>query len=707
MVVNIIGSSLLMVMMPDESTVIRGSSPEPQPRAPAFVSPVDLRSLSLPSLARATSRILSSFPFSVLPSTSALLMKPEVTQDQRISELQKQFREYSGASLVFMEQELAPGKYYDKLPTLDKALQMKAAEIALREVKKYPPGLLRELDLKTFGIFAACISSSNDGFHAYDNRFGGYRWYGLYNMEHGAVGAFYSESQLPLTIHHELFHVIDNNVRGVREFPKHYEGDDAALTKALRGEKPYPALAINDRDLSALKERARGVVLESAVSAYSQKELGEDQAETWRWVMTNLPDAIVQCVERPELPGSQRILHVINEFSLARKTPIEVSWLVDVALERIAVQQPVGNRGRDKRDNDSDADDTHLNPLEEAQKAKDFIQEAVGPITDDKQALFVRGSAADFAPNLTLQDDIKNFSAVAYKLAGLEKTTNGRYRAVEDLKELVGVLDAYHGMIERDYKLSDSTRTLFGKTRELIVDLLPHRERVPLRNRLFNFHYLNKVNKVIEFGAGQEAKERRVERNLREVVPSTVWCHGASGVNLLSAGLIITNAHVVNNPTRELFKDERGRVRVQFPNGELYWGEPVHVDVERDLALVRLEGVTKKLPVVRIAKEQPPLGTSVVLVGQPAGWDHWRVSSGKITEYKSEHPWKDNYPLGGVVGDWWSDYGNSGSGGFNEDGEMIVIHNSWDERTRLRHGIPHKDFVAYLKEHKVPFAWGR
>lgn len=702
MAANIEGESLLMVMMPDESTTVRASSSPSQKANVGFVSPLDSHSFS-----RSSSNVVSSFPFSFLRSAASIATITTPTQDQQIASLQKQFKDHSGAALVFVERELAPGKYYDKLPTLEKALQIKAAEIAVREVKKYPPGLLKELDLKTFGIFAACISLDNDGFHAFDNRFGGYRWYGLYNMEHGVVGAFYTEAQLPLTIHHEIFHVVDNNLRGVRDFPKHYEGDDAAFSQALRGERPYAALEVSAADLQALKQRARGVALEGAVSAYSQKEAGEDQAETWRWVMTNLPDALVQCVERPRLPGSQRILHVISEFSRSRRTPIELSWLVDVALERTASQAPPNTRREERAMPTAPEQDRHVNAAKDLQTARALLHEAVGHITDEKEKLFVRGSASDFTPNLTLQDDIRNFSAVAYKLAGLEKTTNGRYRAAEDLKELVGVLDAYHGMIERDYKLSESTRGLFGKTRDLIVELLPHGERTPLRNRLLNFHYLNKINKVIEFGVGHEARERRVERNLRSVVPSTVWCHGASGVNLSPDGLVITNAHVINNPNWEPFKDENGRVRVQFPNGELYWGEPVHVDTPRDLALVRLHGVKKKLPAARIAKEQPPLGTPVVFVGQPAGWDNWRVSAGTITEYKTEHPWKDNYPLGGVVGNWWSDYGNSGSGGFNEEGDMIVLHNSWDERTRLRHGVPHKDFVAFLREAKVSFEWGK
>ncbi len=120
-----------------------------------------------------------------------------------------EFREYSGVKLVFQAGELPAGEYYDIMPELQDSERLAAAKIACREVQKYPPQYLGALKLKAIGIFRACVSRSNDGFHPYDKALAGYRYFGLYNQRDAVVAAYYSDDQLPLTLHHEIFHHID------------------------------------------------------------------------------------------------------------------------------------------------------------------------------------------------------------------------------------------------------------------------------------------------------------------------------------------------------------------------------------------------------------------------------------------------------------------------------------------------------------------
>jgi hypothetical protein len=86
--------------------------------------------------------------------------------------------------------------------------------------------------------------------------------------------------------------------------------------------------------LAALRKLSKGQALEKAVSSYAEKSVGEDKAETARYLMTTLPDALVQMATRPELLGSQRMLHVLHKYGQAVPDGPGVEWFVSVALGR-------------------------------------------------------------------------------------------------------------------------------------------------------------------------------------------------------------------------------------------------------------------------------------------------------------------------------------------------------------------------------------
>src|SRR5262249_44374308 len=142
-----------------------------------------------------------------------------------LAQLGAEFTRLTGARLVFHADELPPGVYHDTMPALSEARQVRAAQIALREARKYPPLYFSKIGLKAIGIFAACASRQGDGFRQYDDQLQGYRYYGIWNCKDAVAAAYYSDGQLPLTLHHEVFHHVDATVQGRTDYQMHSRHD--------------------------------------------------------------------------------------------------------------------------------------------------------------------------------------------------------------------------------------------------------------------------------------------------------------------------------------------------------------------------------------------------------------------------------------------------------------------------------------------------
>ena len=108
-----------------------------------------------------------------------------------------------------------------------------------------------------------------------------------------------------------------------------------------------------------------------------------------------------------------------------------------------------------------------------------------------------------------------------------------------------------------------------------------------------------------------------------EVEPSVVAivsdAEMGSGVIYDSAGLIITNAHVV----RDL-----PEVEVQLAAGQRMTGEVIHTDFQTDVALVEVPA--DDLPAVTFAEELPAVGELAVAIGNPLGLEN-TVTAGIIS----------------------------------------------------------------------------
>ncbi|MHB1425007.1 MAG: hypothetical protein ACYC3I_17680 [Gemmataceae bacterium] len=280
--------------------------------------------------------------FSPILSLSILVFVPSLVPadeaaKESLSQLEKAFTDYSGSHLVFTVKDLPEGAYHDRMTPLNAEGRMRAARIAVREIRKLPPRYLEKMGLKAVGIFAACVSNQGDGFRPYDEPLKGYRFFGIYNGKNALAAAYYSDTQLPGTLHHEIFHHVDATLRGDTKHTANFLRDER-FQAALSGAERYQALRVVEADLTALQKLSKGHVLEGAFSSYAEKNVGEDKAETARYLMATLPDALVQMATRPQLAGSQRMLHVLHKYKQAIADGPEAAWFVSIALGRAAAR---------------------------------------------------------------------------------------------------------------------------------------------------------------------------------------------------------------------------------------------------------------------------------------------------------------------------------------------------------------------------------
>jgi len=264
------------------------------------------------------------------------------------------FEAWTGVRLVFTRAQTPDEVLYATTPELSAARKRRAAEILFAHALQYPRETFTRIGLRTISVFAGCGDPEGDGFRPWVDALDGYRYFGRWH-ERGAIAAcYYDDIQLPLTFHHEVFHHVDATVTGRTRY-RYFVDDDEAFAEAVAGRSRRPALALDRAALEALAEVTTGEILEEAVGQYAQKSAGEDQAETARWFQTHLADGLVQAALRPELAGSQRILHLLAEYEKAWPA-MTVRWFVSVAL-RSGGQAQKGStehdttRVRPRRDN--------------------------------------------------------------------------------------------------------------------------------------------------------------------------------------------------------------------------------------------------------------------------------------------------------------------------------------------------------------------
>jgi hypothetical protein len=117
------------------------------------------------------------------------------------------------------------------------------------------------------------------------------------------------------------------------------------------------------------------------------------------------------------------------------------------------------------------------------------------------------------------------------------------------------------------------------------------------------------------------------------------------------------------------------------------------------------------LPFAPLAAAPPEVGTWICAIGQPGsaapdggatGYQPFHVSTGHIRGFRSSNPLASQ-GLGGVKHDAWTYWGHSGCPLFNDRGQIVAMHNSWDSETAMRHGVTYEAIVHFLRAAGVDF----
>jgi S1-C subfamily serine protease len=675
-----------------------------------------------------------------------------------VRQLQEAFARQSGARLVFEAADLPRGHYHDIMPALSAERRVAAARLALREVQKLPPGYLGAIGLKAIGIFAGCASKQGDGYRAYDEHLKGYRYYGIWNGNNGIAAAFYSEGQLALTFHHEIFHHVDATARGQTDI-SHAIHDDR-FHDALSGKDPYPALKLSADDLAALRKASAGHTLEGAVGDYCKKSTLEDKAETARYLMSHLPDALVQAATRPQLAGSQRLLHVLHKYEQApAANGPGIAWFVDRALGRKVPPPPAEPPAPEVKPPPTPAEivahlmhlavapqfdeaDARTTLHQAAALKKGDIPEEDTPAMvraaarlseallrkmiqtgDDDQGFRVRGNEDSHHVNRALRRDLAEIGEQAKGLHKIVALAPGTEEVVSGAQmRSLRLLARYHQFIAGRWRVTGGTRKTFDRARNESLAALPAAQSALVKERTgldwarlangitpagglaeppapgkrgLDNPYLQKVDEAIADPHAREA--------IRGVQPACVRLNcGCSGINLRPEGVILTAGHCA----RGVNSKASGR----FPDGRSFTATCVAFDRQLDLAVYTIADA-EGLPFAPLAAAPPSVGTWITAIGQPGsltpkgtatGYQPFHVSTGHIRELLSNP--LGSQSLGRVVHDAWTYWGHSGCPLFNHDGALVALHNSWDSSTGYRRAVPYEAIVHFLRREKIAFS---
>lgn len=158
-------------------------------------------------------------------------------------------------------------------------------------------------------------------------------------------------------------------------------------------------------------------------------------------------------------------------------------------------------------------------------------------------------------------------------------------------------------------------------------------------------------------------------------------------------GHIITNAHVLNIPERtnnlfELTGEEETRIEVTLYDGTIAEGRIVGLDLESDLAVIRIDAPPERLrPAIFGDSNQLRVGQTVLALGNPFSND-WTLTSGIVSALNRSIQGLEGFSIGGVIqSDVAINPGNSGGPLVNLNSQVMGVNSQINTESGSNTGI--------------------
>jgi hypothetical protein len=189
------------------------------------------------------------------------------------------------------------------------------------------------------------------------------------------------------------------------------------------------------------------------------------------------------------------------------------------------------------------------------------------------------------------------------------------------------------------------------------------------------------------------------------------------------SGWLLTCAHCFGDDEAEYLSSQKKRWLLYY-TGLAVLVECRAWDPRRDLALLKIiaietpapgnlaSGSTPVFACLKLSEAAPKYRLQLICIGQP-GRDDLEAEGNKKTKYnlieiskgrlkgmvKGQDP-QDNAEIGSLMHDCWTYWGHSGAPLISaEEGGLVGLHSSWDDKTAMRHGVPGVAIREFLGEH--------
>jgi serine protease Do len=221
---------------------------------------------------------------------------------------------------------------------------------------------------------------------------------------------------------------------------------------------------------------------------------------------------------------------------------------------------------------------------------------------------------------------------------------------------------------------TEKVRDLAATPEKLSVSFAEVSKRVEAA--VVNIDTKGKIPEITLKGGKTPEQSEDFSEFYNRLVPRRPSYSVGSGFIVDKSGFILTNHHVV---------DDASKITVRLQSGEEFLAKVVGVDVETDMAVLKIE-TGRELPFIKLAdSDAARIGDWVLAIGSPFGLAQ-TVTAGIVSQVKRETPQASLFQKF-IQTDAAINRGNSGGPLVNMDGEVIGINSQIATSTGDYNGI--------------------